>query len=847
MLFACAPDTPDHFVRAQVVMAGPVVEAEVLLWWVDGTGHPLTKDGRRSRDERRSPENALARGRTDERGVAELPTGPAYGLLVLEARGGWTREPWIEPDAPASDAGVPCTSCDAGVGGDPPGMSPGTPDGMPPAIPNEITLHSVLLDFVPGPDSRDVVLSPLTTLAAILGEKGRTYPSGPDAYYMAMHRSYTLFGAHFGGPDLRPDARVDIARGPIPSADQPLTELDSAAMHLLALQGLAALAHRIAEASGLPSRRFHIMDLVAALLEDAGGGFLDGTSTRGAIFVGACPVPDGCGDDAPGCRTICRLDANTLRADLASAVAFEFLPSPLNRTTLTLADVRPFIEHLRTGAEPELFAGAAIAELDGPAPLIEVDSSPVFDERQDAIAFGDDAVPLHTPGGAALVDLGQEGSCPIVGKHVHRLADPGANPLRWHVVVRDRAGWPAAGGWPVSLQYRVRQRDAQSRSGDAGSAAGGCEIGNDDTEQAWLTDWIAAEPMASVEDGVMYEITLLRDRVPQLATLPRAELEIVFRGRDALGKEVTACRCWNHELLPVPLEIGEITVATGTGSLSARSLHPGNNVAPLLNGVPLDQAPVLASFEIRNGTDETAYVSLAIEQPLVRYTKCWQGSNAQLSFEDNDDPGCVARGDCLADFPPDRQTLIAVDSGVIEHLFTGIRIQDLTTGSITTVELCAGCEVPEHIIEPRTASTSVRVYRVELLVSDLRALAPHSAAESPGWYVETALAPPFLTPITGLTSAAILDVCLDEPADGCTFIGAYQYYRSVTAAELTFDDRLAVHALTATLPRTSLQATAAVLRELESFTWSTSETILPTFFPAPQSPPACPIVNGSVF
>jgi hypothetical protein len=835
VLVSCAPEAPDHRVRVQVVAAGPVVGAEVSLWWVDRDGHPLTRDARPSRDAELSSENALTQGRTDEQGAVELPLGPAYGLIVLEARGGSTDDPWIDLSSGPSE----------GMG-DSGGQS---------EIPVTIPLRSVLIDFVPGPDSRDVVISPLTTLAWAFGEGRLTHPLKTETYYVAMTRAFEMLGRHFGGPgagsgtgpDAGPDDAIDIARGPIPTGlDQPLPGLTPAARHLLALQGMASLAHRITEASGISGRSFHVLSLLAALLHDIadGTGLVDGVSVDGPVLVDVCPVPDDCTEAEIACRPICWLGANTLRAHLASAVAFDVLPSPLNQTTLTLADVRPFIEHLQNNAEPELFDDVEPDELDSPAPIVEVTSSPVFDERLDVITFGEDAVPVHTAGANALIDLGQTEDCPTVGKHVHRLAAAGTNPLRWQVMVRDRTGWPAPGDFPVALEYRVKRRAPAAQPGSVAACSTETTI---DSKQDWLMDdWLPAEPIASAEDGAaVYEVTLLRDRVPALATEPQAELEIVFRGRDALDGEAVACRCWNHVLLPVPLEVGAITVATGPGSLAARSLHPGNNIAPLLNGVPLEEAPALASFVIRNGTDEPAYVRFSLSQPLVHYTKCWRRSNAELSINPSPDPQCVIRRECLSDFPPDRQSVVAVESGIIEHLVTGLRVEDVATGSSTTIESCSGCDVTEHTIAPRFQSTDPRTYRIDLLISALGALAPRTAVEPPGFYFETVLAPPFLTPITGVIAADILQVCTSF--DGmCRQTGMYQHYRLVAAANLIMDDRLSVHGTTAPLSRIPQQATGSISTELESFAWSTHEPNLPNPIQPPTPELPCPIVDGSV-
>src|SRR5690606_25098997 len=135
------------------------------------------------------PENALAAGHTDERGEVELPTGPAYGLLVLEAHGGWTRHPWADPvDPVTSDGGVPCPSC----------VAPSEDDaGLD--IPVTIDLRSVLVDFVPGPEQDVVVISPLTTLATAIGERRMIHPFAEANYRAAMLRAFTMLGSHIGG------------------------------------------------------------------------------------------------------------------------------------------------------------------------------------------------------------------------------------------------------------------------------------------------------------------------------------------------------------------------------------------------------------------------------------------------------------------------------------------------------------------------------------------------------------------------------------------------------------------------------------------------------------------------
>lgn len=752
--------------------------------------------------------NALAEGHTDERGFVELKTGPAYGLLVLVARGGQTTDPWL-------DAGE--------SGGD---------EGEFAVIDLDRELISVLVDFFPGgPQPREAVITPFTTLATELGEHRLAHPLKEQTYMEAMGRAYDLLGVHLGG--------INLSNGPVPAADQPLLTLDTRARHALALHALSSLAWRIARASNVSSRSLHTLDLLGALLEDAGDdrARLDGIGQEGTVTVGICPAPEDCSMADDSCRVACALGPNTLRADLASALAFDFLPSTRNLTSLSIEDVRPLVEHLQASADRELFGGEPGAPLDSPDPIVEVRSSPVIDERKDTIAFGPGAEPLHTPGEGAEIDLGRTDICPTVGKHLHRLDHPGDNPLRWEVSVSDRSGWAGTGEIATSLEYRVRFRDpdaAQPGTCDAAAA-----------DPAWLTDWLEAAPIGSVAGGTVYEVVLLGDRVPELTTEPQGKFEIVFRGIDAIGQESIACRCWNHVPLPPPIEVSELVRATGAGSLDARNLHPGNNLAPLLNGVPVDQGAVLASFELRNGTDAGLYVSLAVEQPLTYYTKCWRRTNLPLSAEEEDLP-CIIEDRCISNFPPDRQSTEVVDTGVIEDLIGDMRILDVTEQPPVQVLPCQGCAPTQYRVEPRSPSSQPRTYRVELLVTDLGALAPRSVGDRFEISEDVALESPVAeaVTITGVVYDDDAYICarnniLDPSL--CDKAGIYHSYRAVTAADLIMAEMMTVHAAMSVTTSESLQALESVSVGLEAYEWNTYETELPNCNPNCEESVTCPI------
>jgi hypothetical protein len=249
---------------------------------------------------------------------------------------------------------------------------------------------------------------------------------------------------------------------------------------------------------------------------------------------------------------------------------------------------------------------------------------------------------------------------------------------------------------------------------------------------------------------------------------------------------------------------------------------------------------VLGSFQVRNGTDEPTYVRMTVEQPLVRFTKCWQRSNAELSATTTPDPLCIPQQTCLSMFPPDRQTAVVVDTGVIEHLVTALRVQDTTTPAAS----CAPGDTGVHCIGPRISPTAARVYRVELLISDLGALAPRTIDEPPAFHFESTLAPPVATPITGAISEGIFRVCTRLDLSVCDRNGMYQYYRALAAAELLMEDTLSVRVAMIPAPHLRLSPILDVITKLESFEWSTHEQSLPLLFPQPlptEVPPSCPI------
>jgi hypothetical protein len=827
--------------RIQVYLSAPVAGADVFLWWVDGDGHPLRKDGRRHAsagpDGGLDPSTAVAAGVTDASGSVVIDDADfLFGTFVLMARGGSYVDPWLLAEGSSTEEAT-ISLADTGT-----------------------VLWSVVTDHVPpakdsayGMELPAFVISPMTTLARAMAERrldprlaGRSLRD--DLWFETTRDTFALLGAHLG--------EVDLTRGPLPdwlpgmpeqSGDpvQPdendagpppgmpgsddgvmLPAFDEQARRGLMLAAFPALAHQIARTGDVPVRLFHALHLLDLLLEDAGDslGVLDGVGSGGRLEVGVCERPDGCtgeDDDDPMCQPACWLDTNVLRADLASALAFDFLGSPLDRTGLTLDDIRPLLEQLRTGTEPRIFGHTApIIELGGPRPIVRVLPSTVFDELDDTIVFDELGVPVHTAGDRR-VELGAPGTddtvCPVLHKFTHRLDHPDDNPIRWQFEVADQRGATIE---PDDGMYRLRLRQRVPGEPEM-------DIG------PWLTDWLPAKSLGSVPDGVLYEVTLLRSQVPALG-LVSGEIEIELRGADVFGLETEPARyCWEHVPLAPPLQVRNVVEATGPGSLHEANLQPGNNLAPLLNGVPLEQGRAVMDLEIVNGTAEPVYVTFEVEQGLATFTKSWQKTNAFLFFAGGSD--CLNAGDCTLGFPPERRTVIVTDEiGTIEELVGGVLVEDLVTGQ--RVFPCEGCDPEEYRIEPRIALGDLRVYRVRLVVTDLHALAPQPLDVDFGTFKDEVIDPAvWPTPITGrvfglvrLCNAIMGTLCMNEVQ--------YKHYAALLETEVYVSD-IGLTARTSPspeLPAIMLPAQGSVLGApvgRESFQWSATEESLPPLNP----------------
>jgi hypothetical protein len=294
-----------------------------------------------------------------------------------------------------------------------------------------------------------------------------------------------------------------------------------------------------------------------------------------------------------------------------------------------------------------------------------------------------------------------------------------------------------------------------------------------------LTDWTPAQPTAP--DSSEYEIVLLREDVPELATVEEI-FEIQIRARDAfqnLAEPVS--RCWIHTPLAAPLWVSPATEATGPASIRAVKLDPDSNLAALINA--MDEREVMV-FEVKNGTDTPVYVDFDYLQPGARYDLAWQRSNAPLSPV-TPPPGCTTDVDGTCPFPwpsdylPDGAELI--DHPLPASVWA-LRVWDLTSGTPQTVSPCSepGCAPSEYRIEPRVNPTRPRHYRVALMIKDLRVLAPRHPYEPVEVYQDVVLDPDYFPTliITGKRYGTLLRCDLPAPTGECRQATMYRHYRA---------------------------------------------------------------------
>ncbi len=297
-------------------------------------------------------------------------------------------------------------------------------------------------------------------------------------------------------------------------------------------------------------------------------------------------------------------------------------------------------------------------------------------------------------------------------------------------------------------------------------------------------------------------------------------------------------RCWEHIPLAAPLRVRNVGEAVGEGALHENSLETGNNLAPLINGVALEQGRAVMELDVVNGTAETVYVTLGIEQALATFRKSWQKTNAFLF--PGGASGCIGTGDCSFGFPPDKRTVIVSDeTGAVTGLVSGIVIHDVLTGQ--RIEPCEGCDPGEYRFEPRVALGNPRVYRIRLVVTDLGFLAPQPLGVNFGPFADLPLDAEVLPiPITGRTFGRVRECQFpgDTPFE-CESELVHQHYLALTEASLSLpwlrlSARISpIPELPALFLRPQPELFSGTLA-VESYQWETAELSLP---PLPLPPP----------
>jgi hypothetical protein len=733
-----------------VIGSEPVVEAQVQVW-------KLGEDGIRL--------SALdIEARTDEQGRFQLRLEIGDLPVQVTASGGTTSEYWA-----AERYGL---------------------DGKTNEHWDENWHHhyeAVLTQFRIDEPVRPFVVSPVTTVVAALAEQ--RFREGMDARYLdSLRQARDLMDEHF-----------DLDTGATIPDRKPGASMTAGVRHALALTGLSDVARDMAERSGYSVESMNTWILTAKLVEDAWGpgALLDGIGPDGELSFDTCSPP-------------CALSGDTLRTELARHLVAGFLRSPQNDTGLDYSDVGEWLKQLMESDVPGLFPGPAVGQLDDGAPVIQMLSSPMADERFDRITFDVNAAPIHDPG-AMTIDLAQGfggNDCPEVYKHINLMWDSADNPIRFRFAVLD----DVAGASEAGIRVLVRpEGDLQSFSAPARAAG-----------------WTAG--------GVQqFEATITRADVPRLAdTEGRFLVEI--HAADWLGHEAAPVRgCWDNRPLPAQPWVGQARLASGPDSLQSVGLEPVNNLAPLLNGVGLDRGKGVMEFDVRNGTDDLIYMTLNYSQPAATYSKSWVETYTALYTSDVPDSTCLLPPvTCPFDLPPDVGTYWPPPmEGTLASLVGGVRVWEVGAGTRVEIPPCQGCDVNEYRLEPRRASGEPRLYLVALVVTNLAELAPRLDAEPPGFYQDIPIDPiDQPTVITGL----LLDtfrMCEGEDDTGaCTKQTVYRSYRALTRANITLYALTAAGQLSATESLSTYQPlpqanTFGLPLRIEAVQWISNEGPLP--------------------
>lgn len=325
VLFALAPSCGTErsepargTIRGVVWASGPVDGAVVSVY-------QLAPDGRRLGD------TPLGTSAPTVDGVFEVDVGVGSQTLYLEARGEAVSYTEIFTGEPVT---------------------------------GRVTLDAIVVGFQPNETRERVVISPFTTAGAHLAYARLARGDKEATIGAAATTAYQRLSQHLGGGDVTRTVPAD------PSESRPRSLTVDVKLGL-AQAGLSYLARRIAQESGLTVNAVNTAVLAERLAADAAGpdALFDGRGPSGDVSLGVCPLPDACMGDPSACDTVCRLDPNTLRAELGEGIA-AFVGSSRNGTGLEYPDVAALVEGIRSNTDGELFPATDLGEVDREAPEI---------------------------------------------------------------------------------------------------------------------------------------------------------------------------------------------------------------------------------------------------------------------------------------------------------------------------------------------------------------------------------------------------------------------------------------------------------------------------------------------
>ncbi len=643
---------------------------------------------------------------------------------------------------------------------------------------------------------------------------------GVQRAYERYELAHERFREHLGVASVR----HALASGP----DEPAADEGESERHQLLLAGFERLAARAGELASLAPDESPEMMLVLALSDDVTedmarfDGIMASSVSDGGddavgreIQIGDCLPRDQCLSEFGGLfvpRCVCRLDANTLRFDLAQSVVEYFHVNSGDFAHLTSDDVTALARELAEGSDLPLFGGKAALAFDSDAPTLGFLSSRVADERSDNIQFDELFVPHHesSTNDANTVDLSESSACPEVYKHTHRMVDADDNPIHWQIVARDEQASI------YRVEYRLRRRG----------------------QSEWMTEWIPAELLPDDGGEREYRAVATRALLPELAG-ESGDFEVEFRAIDTfLNESARERRCWDHNPMAAPLWVGDIDRATGADSVESLSLGDTNNLAPLLEGGGMSgdgsrSDKLIASLDVRNGTDDSVYLELDVTVSGSEYDATWVTSSARLTPEPDDRP-CVG-GVCQIGPACDKPTIRSVVSGLLDPGSVQFRVIDADNPGDRPLAPCERCGPGIIEIAPRTGESLSSHYVVQLVLADLSSV----RSEYETGINDMTLHPEL--PSQSITGTILEDAehCAFQNASGvCVARSTYRRYLSLTDLLLSIerigisgdlypagDNRMRIGR------RTVAPNTFDLVRSLNLLDWSVNENPLPEFFP----------------